>query len=327
MVSLFKSNKPHIPLILLGYAVLLQLPMFLFPRKYVVPEAQEPLSNLLLSLIDKPHIVAAIFSVLLVVIQALVVNKMITDLRLFDKANYVPALMYVVVSSLFTEFLYPGPQLLANLFVVLVLMSIMRLYKSQENFSEIFDVGFMIAIASLFYSPTMVLLVLMFIGLGILRAFAWREWVTGLAGFLAPYILISTYYFLVDGLGEFWYEQFSGMFNFGDMHLSTGLDVKVTGSFVVLLLMLSAWYLQASYLKSQIQIRKFLVLVVWTLILLFFSFVLDDDLSLKHFVIITVPLSVILSYYMLNFKKQRWPEIIHWLLVLSILFFQYYPEI
>lgn len=314
-----------LPLILLVYAVLLQLPMFLFPHQYALPTAEEPLSSLVMNLLGRPQLLAAIISILLVVVQALVVNKLISDLRLFDKTNYIPALMYVVVSSLFTEFLFLGPQLLANLFVVLVLMSLMRLYKNQENFSEIFDVGFLIAITSLFYAPAIILVVLMFIGLGILRAFAWREWITALAGFLAPYILIGTYYFMVDGFTVFMGNQFGGMFQFGGMHLSTGLNVKVLGSSVILLLMAAAWYLQATYLKSQIQIRKFLIVVVWALILLFFSFVLDDDLSLKHFVIISVPLSVILSYYLLNLKKNWHAEIIHWLLVLSILFFQYYP--
>lgn len=300
------------------------LSMFLFPSSYVIPDVHEPLSKLVLGLLGRNHYLAAISSVLLVFVQALIVNQMVNSTKLFARSNYVPALLYILCASMFTDMLYPGPGMLANTFVALVMLSLSELWKRQQAFSEIYDVGFLIALASLFYAPVLAMLILMYIALGILRPFSWREWLTALLGTLTPYFLIGTYYFWIDGLPGFINEQFGQMFSFSGMYFQAGLSVKIIGPYVLLLLLLAAWYLQATYLKSQIQVRKFLILLVWALIILFFSFLLSDGLHLKHFVIISVPLSVILSYYLLHFKKQRFAEGIHLILVLLILFFQYF---
>lgn len=300
------------------------LSMFLFPNGYTIPEVHEPLSELVLGLLGRSHILAAISSVVLVFVQALVVNQMVNSTKLFARSNYVPALLYILCASMFTDMLYPGPGLLANTFVALVMLSLSEMWKRQQAFSEIYDVGFLIALASLFYAPVLAMLILLYIALGILRPFNWREWVIAMLGMFTPYFLIGTYYFMIDGLPGFINEQFGHMFSFSGMYFQAGLSVKVIGPYVLLLLLLAAWYLQASYLKSQIQVRKFLILLVWALIILFFSFLLSDGLHLKHFVIISVPLSVILSYYLLHFKKQRFAEGIHLILVLLILFFQYF---
>lgn len=300
------------------------LPMFIAPHHFATPEAHAPLSKLVLELLGRNHYLSAISSVILVFVQALIVNQMVNSTKLFDRNNYVPALLYILCASMFTDMLYPSPGLLANTFVALVMLSLSDLWKQQQAFMEIYDVGFLIALASLFYAPALSMLMLMYIALGILRPFSWREWLTALLGILTPYFLIGTYYFMIDGLPGFINQQFGQMLSFSGMYFQATLDVQVIGPYILLLLVLAAWYLQATYLKSQIQVRKFLILLVWALIILFFSFLLSDGLHLKHFVIISVPLSVILSYYLLHFKKQRFAEIIHLVLVLLVLFFQYF---
>lgn len=310
--------------LLLVYALVMGLVMFLFPSSFSIPEVKEPLSALVLGLLGRSHYLAAISSVLLVFVQGLIVNQMVNSTKLLGRSNYVSALLYILCASMFTDMLYPGPGLLANTFVALVMLSLSDLWKQQRAFMEIYDVGFLIALASLFYTPVLAMLLLMYIALGTLRSFNWREWMIALLGVITPYFLMGTYYFMIDGLQGFLQQQFGGMFSFSGMQFQAGLSVQVIGPYVLLLLLLAAWYLQASYLKSQIQVRKFLILLVWALIILFFSFLLSDGLELKHFVIISVPLSVILSYYLLHFKKQRFAEVIHVILVLLILFFQYF---
>lgn len=324
MIRLFNDNKPFLVPLLLVYALLMGLPMFIAPQHFAIPDAHAPLSKLVLGLLGRSHYLAAISSVVLVFVQALIVTQMVNSTKLFARVNYVPALLYVLCASMFTDMLYPGPGLLANTFVALVMLSLSELWKQQRAFMEIYDVGFLIALASLFYAPVLAMVVLMYIALGILRPFSWKEWLTALLGIVTPYFLIGTYYFMIDSLPAFINEQFGQMFSFSGMYYQAELAVQVIGPYVLVLLLLAAWYLQATYLKSQIQVRKFLILLVWALIILFFSFLLSDGLHLKHFVIISVPLSVILSYYLLHFKKQRFAEIIHAVLVLLILFFQYF---
>lgn len=123
--------------------------------------------------------------------------------QVFQRINFVPALMYVVVSAMFVDFLMPGPQMFANTLVILVLGRLFDIYKLQRCYAEIFDVGFLVAVASLFSLPAISLSLFLFIGLGSLRAFNIREYIIGLLGILTPYFLIITYYFWIDKLPDF----------------------------------------------------------------------------------------------------------------------------
>lgn len=310
---------------LLFYACILALPMFIFPGGFTIATAEEPLSKLLLEWFSQNYYLAAISSVLLIFFQALVVNQIVNELKLYPRNNYVPALLYILCSYLLLPYLPPGPEMLANTFVMLVIGGLFRMYGSGQSFAEIFDVGFMIALASLFYLPALSLVILLYIALGISRAFNWREWLVGSFGVFTPYFLLGTYYYFFDRLQPFLAEQFGSFLQYPGFYMSFDLSAQIIGGYILLLLGLAAWYLQATYLKSQIQIRKVLVLLVWALIVLFFSFALNQADSIRHFAIISVPLSVILSYYLLNFKKRRIAEFIYLLLVLLVLIFQYYP--
>lgn len=327
MISLFNSNKPYLALALLFYTAVLALPLFIFPEWFTIPKATEPLSKLLLNWLSDNYYIASIISIILIFFQALVVNQIVNELKLFVNNNFVPALLYITIGCLLLPYLPPNPVMLANTFIVLVISGMFRVYGSHQAYAEIFDVGFMIALASLFYLPALSLIILLYIALGILRAYNWREWLVGTFGVVTPYFLLGTYYFLFGQLGTFLESQFGNLFYRPGIYMSFELPTQVVGGYLMLLLVMALVYMQATYLKSQIQIRKVLLLLGWAILILSLSFTMNQADSVRHFAIISVPLSVILSYYLLNFGKRRIRELIYLILVLLVLCFQYYPLI
>jgi hypothetical protein len=327
LIGSFNANKPLlIPLLLIITAVL-YLPAILHPEAFSVITDSAPFSKWLLPAIYWNHHAAMGVGMALVILQALLINRLLNRIKFFQRINFVPALMYVVVSAMFVDFLMPGPQMFANTFVILVLSRLFDIYKLQRCYAEIFDVGFLVAVASLFSLPAISLSLFLFIGLGSLRAFNIREYIIGLLGILTPYFLIITYYFWIDKLPDFLGEHFGSVALQTKLPNGFGLAFQVIGPAVLLMLLAAAYYLQANYLKSNIQVRKYILLITWCLLLLGASFVLDDGVTVKHFTIINVPLSIILSYFMLHIKKRKPAEIIFTLFLLLILVFQYLPGI
>jgi len=236
----------------------------------------------------------------------------------------VPGMAYVLAACMFREFLFLSPAMIANTFIILVIDQLFSMYKQQYAYREVFDTGLLIGISSLIYFPSIVLLIAMFIALSLLRPFIWREWVLGFLGLLTPYFLVITWCFWFDKLPYFIDRQFgTALFGFNS-YIPVNGEVRVVG--IILLTMIGSTFIifQNSYLKSPIQIRKYLVLIIWLLALLMVSFLFEYTISLAHFVIISVPLSMIIGYFLVNIRRKRIAEAVHLVLLLAILFFQYY---
>lgn len=327
LIGSFNANKPLLIPLLLIITGVLYLPAILHPELFPVITDSAPLSKWLLPTIYWNHYLAMGVGMALVIVQALMINRLLNRIKFFQRINFVPALMYVLVSGMFVDFLMPGPQMFANTFVILVLGRLFDIYKTNRCYAEIFDVGFLVAIASLFSLPALSLSIFLFIGLSSLRAFNIREYIIGFLGILTPYFLIGTYYFWIDQLPQFLSEHFGSVALQTELPNGFGLAFKIMGPVVLLMLLAAAYYLQANYLKSNIQVRKYILLITWCLVLLGASFVLDDGITVKHFTIINVPLSIILSYFMLHIKKRKVAEGVFTFFLLLILVLQYLPGI
>lgn len=327
MLRLFNNNQPYQAVLLLLFTLLFNAVLFIQPSAFALHDPTAPISKWLFGLLKMDYRLIAGLSILLVYIQALLLTRLTNEIKLFPKSTFVPGMIFVLVSCMFRDYLFLSPALIANTFIVVVLAQLFAMYKQQYAYLEVYDTGLLIGVSSLIYFPSIILLVAMFVGLSILRPFIWREWIIGLLGLLTVYFLVFTWFFWVDGLGNFIDHQFgSALFGFNS-HIPFRMDVQVIGVILLAMLVGTFFIFQNSYLKSPIQIRKYLILTIWALLLLVVSFLFEYAISLGHFLIISVPLSLILAYYLLNIKSKRVAEIVYWVYMLSILFFQFYPTL
>ena len=66
-----------------------------------------------------------------------------------------------------------------------------------------FDIGMIIAMGTLIYFPFIVMLAMLWLALLLYRSFNWREWVSGLVGFLAIFFFVGVFYYWNDSLSMF----------------------------------------------------------------------------------------------------------------------------
>lgn len=264
------------------------------------------------------HMINIGVGALIIYVQALLLNQILSRYNIFSKPTMIPALLYVMISSMFIEFLSIQPVMIVNFIVLLLLERIFAMYKTDKPIARAFDLGLIIAAGTFIYFPFIVLLPLVWIGLAVFLPFSWRSWLSGLMGFLILYFFIAVYYFYTDNL-----DGFIRIFQPFDLQFRARLDIPLLALInllpLVLILTLSISYYRVNYHKNGVQVRKSLQFLLFLIVLSGIGFYLQPFLvqysgqnisakpryTLLHFMVWTVPLSVYSSYFFI-FAEKKW---------------------
>ncbi|MCH8331229.1 MAG: hypothetical protein IH946_07590, partial [Bacteroidetes bacterium] len=286
-----------------------------------------PYNQLLFNLISvvpgDGRIVYFLLTITLILMQALLINSYINNYKITDKSTYLPALVYVVLSSVFFEFSQASPVLFANTFLVIALGRLISIYNKPQCYQQVFDIGLLISVATLFFLPAIFFLVILFPSLMILRTFKWREWIITLIGFATPYFLTATYFFVNGTLMNF-LNQHLGSWTLEQGHVfnpNPGFWIKV--GILMLILLLTANQVHRNFFKNTIRNRKYFNILTVYLFVAFSTFFIDADSGLYYLAMILPPLSIVISYGYTELNRPILGEALNLLLVLAIIYFQY----
>ena len=328
MIRFFNVNNPSVAVFLFLFAIVLNAVVFVEPALYTLPQTNAPFSRLFFSLTEflfgNNRYILAILSIILVVVQALMLNSLVNNAKLFERGTFVTAIIYLLCVSLFREFLFLSPALLSIAFIIPALGKTLRFFRQQRCYTEVFDMGFLIGIASLFYKPAFLLIILLFVGLAVMRSFNWREWVIGLFGFLTIYFLTGTCLFMVDNLDSFVQSHIVTETPAAANRSQTGLSLSVVIGYTGVLATGGALIFLFNFLKSPVQARKFLLLMGWAALLLALSSLFVSRVSLQHFVLLSVPLSIVICYLFMNIRRVKIADWAYHFWLAAVLFFQYF---
>lgn len=328
MIRFFNVKHPYVTIFLLLYALLLNLPLFIDPGFFSVPEPQAPFAQLFFyitkNLFGNNHYVLSALAIMLLFIQSLMLNNLVNSTKLFEAGTFVPSLIYLTAACLFREFLFLSPVMLSITFIIPALGMTLRFFRTQRCNAEAFDMGFLIAVAALFYRPAFVLILLLVVALAVMRPFNWREAVIGLSGFLCVFFLAGTFYFMIDRLPAFLGEYLFAPTIVPRNHFATPLAFSIIIGYTAALAGFATLIFLFNFLKSAVLTRKFLILSGWTFVLMILTSLFTSNLSLHYFLILSVPLSIVISYLFVNIKRVRIANFIHYLWVSVVLFFQYF---
>lgn len=263
-----------------------------------------------------------IVTLVLTLLQAFQLNKIVNHHNIMGKPNFLTALLFMTLVSLFLPFLVLSPTLICNFLTIWMLSKLFAIYKQVDVKGIMFDLGLIIAFGSLVYFPFISMLVLLWIALLIFRPFYWREWVTPLLGVITVYFLLGVVYYWLRRLDDFFliFAPFAYPF-------PTGLDVDYH-DFLVLIplvatLILFLGILRTQYFKSFVSVRKSFQLLFYMLLVIFVSFYMNDSININHFLLCVPPLSIYLAYYFTHAQNKWAYEIAYALILLGIGYSQY----
>jgi len=259
---------------------------------------------------------------LLVFIQALLLNHLVNHHNLLGKPTFLPALMYITVSGLFTPFLVLSPPLICNFLVIWMLFKLLSFYKGKDAKSTAYDLGIIVAVGSIIYLPFIYLFLAIWIGLIIFRPFNWREIVAGIIGYGTVFFFLAVYYYLNDSLWQF-YNIWIPL----GTRFPASIDINYYNYLVlipvIVILVLCFFKLQQNFFKSYVQIRKTFQLLFVIFLIGGLSFYIKAAFHLNHFLLCAVPATVFFSYYFLYAKRKWFYETLFCILLIGIIYFQF----
>lgn len=263
-----------------------------------------------------------VFAFILVIGQAFYINYVCVKYDLSRKNSYVTALIYLTLMSSVSGLLCMHQILLCNCFLLPILHLCLSLYEKHDAFRESFQIGFLIAIASLIYYPLAFFLLLIWIAFIIFRLFTWREWLIILLGLIILYLFIFTYFFWFKNLGFLFNELRSVFYSLNPIAKFNTYELIVYLS-IAFVLLLSLGYTLIHISERIIFVRKMQFVIIWMLL---FSGVLSTfavNVSPVFFSLMNIPATILISNYLSNRKKRWLVEMIYIVLLSEVIIFKF----
>jgi hypothetical protein len=309
-VKFFNTNNPLILILIFVIGILFWINVFISP--FAIPDSSDifPLYNLTCFILKGQNHLNEVLAFLLVFTEGLLINLIINRNKLFSSSTYLPAMLFILLMSAVKHLQILTPSLIAILFVILAIKQMFDIYDKEKAYSQIFKIGFFISVASLFYLPSLFLVVLVFISFIIFKIFKWREWFIFLIGLITPYLYIAVYWFWNDKLIES-VSEYSNYFNtigFGIHKFNTGIYVIMTISGILTLLSISK--ILNEMREKLIKIRLSFYVIIWFLIITLFIIFFGNIKQAYFFQFIFIPLSILLSNYIQHIRKDYLRDII-----------------
>ncbi|MFN8240449.1 MAG: DUF6427 family protein [Bacteroidales bacterium] len=277
-----------------------------------------PLYYLLVDALGTNGFPGVFLSFLLVLLTGLLLVNFNTSIFFINERTFLPSLFYFLLTGFFTSTQSFNPVLPAALLLMLAFWRIVDSYRKQETAYNFFDAAFLIGTSTLFYANMIWFAILPFIGIALLRTGNIKEIFLALLGLLAPFTLVTGFYYVTgrDLMGL--YETFRGnLFNSIDAHSFTKLEIA---SLVLLGLMtLTGLVLLFSGMGNmKIKSRKTFSLLIWSFLISIVVYAAVPGASVEIVYILILPLSYIFTYFFLFMKRKVVAEVAMWLLLAII---------
>ncbi len=323
MIGIFKANNPFNSFLLFIYGLLLKLAFFIHPP---IPVIQKTDGVLFRGMLAKLGLLGAHFPLIypvityfLIFIQAVFFNRLINDQKIMQRPNYLPAMSYLLITSMFQEWNVLTAPLVINTLLIWVWAKMSTLNSNANPKTALYNIGIMIGVSTFFYFPSLAFVLLIVFGLIVLRPFKLAEWIISFLGILTPYYFWAAYLFLTDKLKEYKFPQFEISYpRFHKNYLEiAGICLLIIG------FLLGVYFLQTNFRKLQIQTRK-----RWSLILLYLVVALlvpfiNATHTFDYWILAAIPLSAFLGCAFLYPAKRWLPLFLHWLMVLIVIVISY----
>lgn len=325
MINLFRKLNPLILLLLVFIAivlrigVLVQLPEtieFNFLESYAASLVDLPSDSLFNSASN------VFFAAVITLIQAVIFNRIINNYNLLGRPSFLPALMYITASGLLAPFLVLSPALICNFLMLWIIDKFLKIYRKAEVRSTMFDLGMIIAAGTLIYFPFVAIFPLLWISLIMFRPFDWREWISGIIGFVTIYFFIAVFYYLSDSYNEINSLKVPLAKDFPAL-LHINLYDYIVLVPLLLILILAIISLQQKLYRSSVHIRKSYLLLFYIMIFSLLAFFLKPEYHVYHFLLAVPSTAVFMAHYFMNATKRWFYESLYILLLAFMIYFQF----
>ena len=249
-----------------------------------------------------------VFTFILILVQAIGINKISNDLKLHRQTNYLTGMTYLLVTSLFSEWFSLSAPLIVNTFLIWIWGKLCMLYNNPNPKSTIFNIGFVTGLAAFIYFPSLTFLLLIMMGIAIARPFRLQEWIMGLVGIIMPVYFFASYLYLTDNISGYNFPGFHLSYpHFFNNYWAYGALVLVGLATIV-----GIYFINKNISRQIVQTRKsWQLLFLYLTVAVFVPFI-NTGLNFTYWFLLTAPVAPIIAATFYYPHKKLFPELLHW---------------
>ena len=240
-------------------------------------------------------------AIICLLVQALVLNRIVNQARLYTRNTYLPAMSYIVCSALIQGADVFSDIMVANFMVIAAFAGMLTLNNSASPRRQVFYTGMLLALAALICPPAIILMGLLLAAVAITRPFVLAEYVAAIMGYLTPFYFLAAWWYITDRINLF-PRLFSFKFTY-PTHLPLP-EVWVGLGLFVVLLALGSFRLRKGFLKMLIQVRKnWLVVNVYLIFSVLEIFIIKNGFFTNYLVLL--PATSLIAVFAFNHEKKK----------------------
>ena len=255
---------------------------------------------------------------LVILVQAIRLNMVLSDFRMFQTTNYTSAMAYVLLSGMLPQWCNISSALIANFLLIWLFIKLSRLYNHPSPKNLLFNTGLIVGMSVVCYHPTAIVILVVLFALAVVRPFKLAEWLILLMGILVPYYFLASWLFLTDNL-----KTFGTYLPYLQLNLPLAqwsIPLVISLSVLLIVLLAGLYYWQVSNKRMVIQIRKnWGVMMVMLLILLPIPFIFLHA-GIESALMSLVPLGAFAGIAFSYPRRLLLPNILFWLSILVIVY-------
>lgn len=311
MVFLFRDKSDINIVFLIILSCLVHFHIWFHPPLVVANESDGLLAQFLLHYIKplSPLILTILFQVL-ILSQAIRLNILLSQFKMFSQISYLPAFTYILLTALFPYWDVISSGLVANTLVIWILVKILRLYDPSQPKTLEFNIGMLLGFSILLYEPIAILIPVVLFAVSIIRPFKLQEWLVLLMGVVLPFYFLFAFIFLTNQPVIF--SQFIPKLDWKNPLVRPELKVILSLLLIAIQLLVGFYYWQNQQARFIIQVRKYWGVVILTLLLTFFQPILFSVQALYASAIIITPLAAFISFGYNTPKSLLIPNLLFW---------------
>jgi hypothetical protein len=296
-------------LLLLPYTIILRLYSLWQPEVIITSKNDGLLSQWIMgALVDWP-ITSSILAILLVYIQAILINHWANQNNIQRLPSSLPGMTYILLASITPDLQQLSPALIGMTFMIMAFLEISQIYKKNDASILNFNAGFFVALAFLCSAQLLFGSLVVIIGLQVLRSFEIKESFQILIGigvliwtlwaavffFTGGKVLDFSEFGIIDGLSALWPVDLSG---------------KISLSLFFFLIVIGLFNYYSFMKKKQIDARKKIDLVYWFLLSSLIGLIFYNQSVITYLLFAIMPISILFGM-MLNNRKISTAELFH----------------
>lgn len=273
--------------------------------------------------LGKDATAGTISALVFMILLAFLVFKINVQYSFIKVRTVLPSVLFILISSGLHELHSMHPVYPAALFLILTIDRIFNSYDKEVIHSNAFDAGILLAVGSLFYFNLVFFFPFLWIGFIILKPQVnWREYIISTLGFVLPWLAALAYYGATGQSDELMATLKSNISLHGSL-LKGNLSVQIYLGFLALMILLSSISLLSQYDFKKISARKYFKAFFWVFLISCILLVANPGVSQDIIILLAIPVSYLVSNYLIYMKRPIWGEIFLYILLAGVIYLQF----